>query len=621
MLAEIERQNPSLDLVQELTSHDSRRLAYKLWEDRKVFTDSGTFTNEVSELLEDVGQSLPKLDQDKRDSVVTLLDALVAEKEALPSINPQQQVKIAQAYIKTIRQLEPTTDWLGAPWTLLEIGKTISAILGKELDFVYGMRLRGELAAAWGNYAANVVLSDKTSFGKESERRMFSSSFRPFLGEVQASFLQKPIDPEAGKYERAGPSLNKAQEELIIWYGQSAKPGNSAKLRVLRGSKRFIEELSEIKIDIANFWNEIDPTQSVEKVDQALTIPEVADLFYKKFKNKFGEEFDQTTPPERRSLGDSNLDILREVYSELYQRQTNFEETKQRIIGQIEVAQTIEKPAKKLKPIVKWIQQIDPEFTSTSAEDIISYIESHQQKLRDYYVTKNSPLSAALDHLGALLPPKSSTLRFMERNLFDVKSGNITADCTAWNMDLGFNAWTIPVWVTNPSFNFVYIYKENQMIAKLGLILTHDQNEQPAVVIDSIETNKNLDSSHELDGLTAIYQGFAELQAWADRNNFGNLRVCTFTNSQELTAELPITSEMDEYESQRKLTFVGLSATQEILSQVDKTLPTPNIYLQSDLSILEEGQEEEDEGPDRVDPEFAESAAVFEKIARNALEQ
>lgn len=609
MIGEIEQQRPDLDIARLPGQTD---LALELWQEKGAFNSGAELARELGQLLDELAPFINDWDQDRRDASLSLVEALAVRPDSLPLLSSEHQVLIGKSYINVVNKLQPEADWLGPAWTALDLGHKVTDILGKETDFAHGMRLRGELAEAWSNYAARVSFDNQNS--PAQEKGLFEQSFRKRLDELQKTFLSK--DPEAvvNDVQRNGPNdLTPAARELALWYGQNTRQSASAKLTILRSAPKYIEQLDQRGVDIARFWNisEVDQTRQV--IDIILADRRARSLFERNFKAKTGSEFEETSETERRALADLNLDLARHVYAELYARRATYEQVSLRILGQVDQAAQIDNPRKKLKPILKWIQQVYPEFNDYNPTIINQFIEAHHAEFRAAHEQKQAGLAKTLRQLETVMPVPAKFVRFMDRSLFDLKSANLTADCTAWNLEVGFNAWTVPVWVTNPSFNFAYIYAGNTIAAKMGLILAFDRNNNPRVIIDSIETNKNLAKDNDVVALEAIYAGFSELQNWADKNGFGDLQVCTFTNSEELTANLPI---IDSAQAGLELTYDGLVATEEILDKIGvKTEQLPPIYLQSDAADFDEDDDGLEQG------QYVERAEVFEVMATLALER
>lgn len=607
MLGEIEKNRPNLDITQLPGQTD---LALELWYEKGAFESGAGLTRELGQLLDELAPSINDWDQDHRDAALSLVEALADRPETLPLLSSEHQLVIGKSYINVVGKLQPEDDWLGPPWTVLELGQQIADILGKETDFAHGMRLRGELAEAWSNYAARVSFDESSKPFKE--KALFDQSFRQKLNDLQNVFLSKDPEAVANEIQRNGPNdLTPAAREITVWYGQHTRQGASAKLPILRSAPGYIKQLGQKNVDIAKFWNISDIDQAQKVVEAIMADQRTASLFESRFKAKTGNEFNETTEAEKRALADLNLNLARNVYAELYARRTGYEQVSQRIMEQVDQANQMENPRKKLKPILKWIQQVYPEFSDYDPAAIRQFIETHQAELNAAHEQKQSGVAETLQRLEAVMPASANFVRFMDRSLFDLKSANLTTDCTAWNLHTGFNAWTVPVWVTNPSFNFAYIYAGNTIAAKMGMILAFDKDNIPQVIIDSIETNKNLAKEDDTIALEAIYAGFSELQNWADKNGFGTLQVCTFTNSQELTANLPI---INGGKNDLGLTYDGLVATEELLNALGVNAEQlPPIYLQSDATEFDE------EGEAVAHGEYVEGAEVFEAMANLAL--
>lgn len=562
-----------------------------MWEHTGALDSPEAMTSELAQLLGSTADSMASLTQDDRDGITDAIDYLTLQHD----LTTDQQNKIGEEYINMVGSLSKDEDWVGNPLFVAEIGDLLRVIIGKGKDPVRSMQLRGRLSQAWSDYKAGVAL-------EQSEKDMMLDKSRgldPLIAKVCEDFFVDEAHNDFGEFttEREAPShLNEAQTELLVWYDESLKGGaKSAKLPVFNACSNYREKLKNRGVDISKFWNIADPDEQIQALETIMENPMASKVFKAQFEEFFGEDYTDLSDEQKRAIADELEGLVQLTAGSIQARMPDFNKITDNIIGQVSEAKDLQNPGRKLKPVLKWIKQVFPEFGSKDPEEIEAFIEHNLDSLREFYGEKSKDVEEAMGVILDASKPNMTNVRFMNRDMFDLKSGNLTADCTAWNLDLGFNAHTVPVWVTNPTFNFAYIYDGGTIVAKFGMILSFDSKGQPQVFIDSIETNKNLPADRENTAMNSIDTGFSHLQDWADRNGFGTLRVCTFTNSTELTANLPI---IESEEDDRIFNFDGLLATGELLGTLgDEKIKENDIYLQSTYSdgdVMEHEEELEE---------------------------
>jgi hypothetical protein len=204
--------------------------------------------------------------------------------------------------------------------------------------------------------------------------------------------------------------------------------------------------------------------------------------------------------------------------------------------------------------------------------------------------SRNQQIMSRLEQLRDLFPENPyMRMKFMDRSEVDLYTGDDTRDCTAYHLANGFNAWTVPHWLANPGFNMAYLHSQGARIAKVGMQLASDEKGL-RLVVDSIEVNKMLPPDHNLV-LHDIALGILDIQRWADDRGLGDVICCTYTNSSELTAGLPICNSTQVPKELRL--FAEMVGLQEVWQSIsDKVEPVRVGYVQS--------QETEDEDEDEV---------------------
>ncbi len=113
----------------------------------------------------------------------------------------------------------------------------------------------------------------------------------------------------------------------------------------------------------------------------------------------------------------------------------------------------------------------DTRAETSNTEDQLQKISNLQEKISKFHFLK----------------PREWGCKLASRNTSELTLGDECSDCTSANIS-GMNFWTVPVWLTDPGFNFVLQYDENGDLAhKFGVVWEETKEGEPILTIDSME--------------------------------------------------------------------------------------------------------------------------------------
>ncbi len=116
-------------------------------------------------------------------------------------------------------------------------------------------------------------------------------------------------------------------------------------------------------------------------------------------------------------------------------------------------------------------------LSGNSAEDITN-IERE--------IANTTALLVKFENLHYLRPSKSG-FKLAARNIRELTVGDECSDCTSASI-AGMNFWTVPVWLTDPGFNFLLHYDgEGKLAHKFGFVWEISQSGEIILTIDSME--------------------------------------------------------------------------------------------------------------------------------------
>jgi len=463
--------------------------------------------------------------QDHRDAALVCAKVIL---DANKDTRQLDQQRLFKSYAQTVRQLEPESDYFGAPHSVYEMGEALAAGLGSSMDPTVPYHTKMIVRAAWAGFFTRVPSHKLRSEGQERIEHLIKA-------------ILPPTDRRHSEWEwaRQRPPMDERSSYLHDFYFQEVRTNKSFIPYLYRHTPRFQEKAAEKGVDVAGFWNLTNPS-AIEAGLVALA----GDPDLTKAIPLLNEQLDCYGVTVTDLLADTGLcramsDQVQQAMSavavELGAREYAPEELHSRLRQQVVGALQARKPNRKLAPVRNFLAENGLQSDGT-AEELLARLDEPVTKQR---IFNSLQTKATLNsRLQQLFPGHPYThLEFAKREEDDLYSADGTRDCTAYHLKNGFNAWTLAHWHTNPGFQMAYINYAGRPLAKVGMVLAEDQN-GARVTVDSIETYKDLPNP----GLALVHinVGILEISRWAAANNLGEVFFNPHSNSSELAMELPI---------------------------------------------------------------------------------
>jgi hypothetical protein len=516
----------------------------------------------------------PGWGQNERDAILTIAKH---EQLALSYRFGRTRGELLDYYSEVVTELPPGNDYFGAPHSAYEMGTVLAECLGMGTDQAETYRTRMQVREAWSRYFPRI--EDDTT--RELSRKLIEDLAGKIL----------PIEQQQSSsfdWARKKPDMPPATEKLHNAYLAEVRSHGSFKPYLTAHSPIFSQQLADAGLKPERLWNTTDPEAISSGIDTLQTSEQLAVIrgrFDRVFSETYGLTIEQLAaePGMARAMSDQIQACVRGIMTELELSIKLPEDTFASIQKQVFAAQEARKPQKVLGPVNKLLEALG-ESTTTDPEELMAFLSEagNVQRIIGTLRGRTDLARAQIQQLRELFPSAPyESFSLGSRNEDDLYAADDTRDCTAYHLENGFNGWTVPHWLANPGFTMAYLSDERGKVAKLGLLLAQDES-GARLVIDSIETSKHVTPDRKLGALAAIHQGIMELQDWADQQGLGDVFFCTYTNSTELTLELPVTKPASR--PTELIPFAQGSGLQEIWSSINDG-DASNIrlgYLQSE---------------------------------------
>jgi hypothetical protein len=219
------------------------------------------------------------------------------------------------------------------------------------------------------------------------------------------------------------------------------------------------------------------------------------------------------------------------------------------------------------------------------------------------------------------LKPGEWGCRLASRNTRELTLGDECSDCTSASIG-GMNFWTVPVWLTDPGFNFVLQYDENGDLAhKFGVVWEETDKGEAILTLDSMELGNSQKKKAGMDEgplddkkeKAMVESAIAFIRDWAREMGL---------NPEKLFAAQDSNTGIAEFESfptqELMLSKIGqLEASEKTLKAANPDAPKLNVYLQSlGIGENEEPDENDEEGPIEKNIELGNSQKDFGQVEK-----
>lgn len=531
-------------------------------------------------ILTDLGREDTRWNQDTRDGALEILKVLNFKK-----VSPA----VYETYIKCIKaqgQVEEV-DIYGTVSSLLEAGKILASSVPASSD------MPGRIYGEW-DYLRSALQRKLGGFGyrQDDDQYIREEAIKIIDGlrsnQENEEARAKEVEDETFGYRREAPEMDPDCRFLYNKYIEVTSQRPTYKSFLWEHTPNFRNLCTQHGIPLERFWNLNNPEDIVSAVNylrqQPLeTIQIVLDKALKKITGLNLAE----APDEY--LGIFADEVVKAAFSASQEllastQAHDFDQLKARFGKIIAEAQTARPQgrAKLIGPILRFLEENGQDITNLKAFDQLASFWANDQNttmIRESIQRRQQDRIKAAESLSSLFNLKSQNrnIALASREKNDLYLGDVTGDCTAFHLHTGMNAWTVPVWLSNPGFSFFKVLDDQgQLVAKLGLILALD-NGKPAIVIDSIETSKRI--KDEEQAKLQIKNGFQALKAWASKIGMPNVYIEKLSNSTELN---PILDEISQDLEEAKLEVLGgLSGVSELRTSIGEPNIKEKIYLQS----------------------------------------
>ena len=188
----------------------------------------------------------PRVDQDTRDLALGICGRMLHLEIDI------DKTTAIESYCMAIDELGPDDDDLGAPLTLMELGKVLKDGLGNADTFDEHINLKGKFVGAWNRYEGrfNNVADHKPAWLNEAYA----------LGKDLIPFTESAaeVSPQ-WEWSRKVPDMSEKQKNLHDSFLRVVRKQGSFKQFMFSNSKDFQTLAKEHNVDPAGYWNINDP--------------------------------------------------------------------------------------------------------------------------------------------------------------------------------------------------------------------------------------------------------------------------------------------------------------------------------------------------------------------------
>jgi len=531
-------------------------------------------------------------DVDKRDGAFELL--------TIVDFGSVQSAKLYRYYLNAVSFQGANSDPYGSIYSLLQTGKLIAAY------FPPGENTRIDVSTAW-NIVSNQFIEESCDFVRSDIKEIINSI--PLTPEQQRAVTEDEYDIRPNG--RDMPQFEPAEKELHNKYLETVKNRKTFKLHLWDNTPKFRALCESHGIALGKFWNINDPdevTAALKKVNWQ-KFPHAQTHFSRALKLETGLTLDELTDENSKVLADEIIYSALRAKDSITHSISVFGNPTTKFIDLIQGSQEKNPKACRLivEEIVNFFQKNGISMEKTDQDSLLSYLANpdFMQQAKDIFSENQASKEKSAQILEDIfsLKNKSKEFTLSSRTRQDLFLGDLTGDCTAYHLKAGINAWTVPVWLSNPGFNFYKITLDDHLVAKLGIILAIADNE-PVLVVDSFETASAI--SDESAAISQINKALALLKGWSERIGLKDVLLNTYSNSGGASDLLRSYGERS-YASKIHV-LGGLSGVSELRETMTAERIHEQIYLQSERDLSE-----------AEDDDYINYTLQFESLIREAL--
>jgi len=548
-------------------------------------------------LLKGLGTEDKIWDQNRRDAALEILPLTPFEK--IPKEN------ILKEYLNAVSTQDENSDPYGTISSLIEAGKKLAPF------FPTHLHARFQINYAWEGLASIFTernFQDYLFIYEESSK--IKDIVPPMAPEDQQELTAKEED------SRDIPDFEAPEEALHDIYLETVKTQRTFKLTLWANTPNFRALSSEQGIELEKFWNINNPGQIADGLGKIRSEKSryIATSFGKALRETTGLPLDEITTEQARVVSDEIVKAGILAVGELRRSPQDFNKIISRfreiIAGKENLPMRTQNTL--LRPIVNFLKENGLNTSSNITVSQLAQIlneEGIMTRVKEGFDTNQKEKDSAAETIEQVfnLSEKTGEFSLMSRAREDLFLGDLTGDCTAYHLYAGINAWTVPVWLSNPGFNFFKINDKGKLAAKLGILLAVADN-QPVLVIDSMEVASGVED--ENSARQSILKGFKFLKEWTKSIGLTNIFIQNITNSSDL---MPIIDDVSkESDVENLYALGGLEGVSELRQNLLGKEEEEKIYLQS---------AHEAEDYDYEDLSNRELLEKFETIIRSTIQK
>ena len=532
-------------------------------------TETASF---VKLILDGLSRDDAEWDVNKRD----------AANELLFLVNPEKLDKeqVLQFYLDAVSRQTADSDPYGSISSLVEAGLTIGH------HFPIGEETIDKVSNAWSKVA--------DYFEGEDQNFIHGGNNRVIMDIPRALEDLLHTDERLGRRER--PTFEPSEEILHAKYLEATQDKGTFKPTLWESVPEFRAICESHGIKLEKFWNMSDP----DKVASALEgidwdkFPQLKAYFEKAVKAETGMRLPDLTFDKAKVVSDEIVKAAERAKKDIIGTIRDFDSTVN--VFRVLLDEAKVKGTKAQRSITKDIanffasngvplKALDVDSIANVLSDN-STLELAKLRFEQKQQIKRDSISMLNSAFNLSDEPKDFSLISRQRE--DLFVGDLTGDCTSYHLYVGMNAWTVPIWLSNPGFNIYKISDGKQLLAKLGILLAISDN-KPAIVVDSFEVGRDIQDEEKAK--EQIKRGFTYLREWAQRIGFEKVLVNTLSNSSGASEFIGNVAEKSQVEDIYALG--GLSGVAELRQQLTGEKAKERIYLQSS-AFDSDAEEEED---------------------------
>lgn len=474
----------------------------------------------VRTLFQGLGREDKTWTADTRDIALDLLELVDLGKVRHPALLGEYSAAIATQGKDS--DLDGTVD------SLLEAGRRIAMYLPP------GEETRQKVKTAWYSIAEGF---------EEKEKRAVINKADAIIGEIPLNVEELVGMTEMRLGWREKPNFEPGERTLHDKYLDVVGRDTSFKWPLWRSVPNYIDLCLQNGARLERFWNINDPDQAAAALDRARgsEFAFVQGSLDHALRQEAGVSLAEITTEQARVMADEVTKAAGISVDKLASLGGSFDSILSRFRGLLREAETKPPRAQRalINPITNFFRENDIEVAGTTLPEVVAILSDSEILVRasNEYDAKQQSRQAAVAQLRKLfsLDHQNPSFSLMSRRRDDLFLGDLTGDCTSYHLVVGMNAWTVPIWLTNPGFNFLKMVEDDKLVAKAGLLLSVADG-LPALTVDSIEVGTGLSDQESAADL--IRGGFRFLRQWAENIGLSRTYLNKYSNSSDLSTIL-----------------------------------------------------------------------------------